>query len=85
MKKKKGEILSRREFFKNAAKGTIPIIGMLLMSSVGSNLLSSCTKGDEDDSCSECSGKCESGCLHACSSGCKNICGGSCSARTHYY
>ena len=44
-KKKNEELQSRRDFFKKAAKGVLPILGMVV---VGPSLMS-CSKDDEDD------------------------------------
>ena len=33
-KKRNEEIQSRREFFKNAAKGTLPILGAIILSNI---------------------------------------------------
>lgn len=44
-KKKNEELQSRRDFFKKAAKGVLPILGMVV---VGPSLMS-CSKDDDDD------------------------------------
>ena len=44
-KKRYEELLSRREFFKSAAKKVLPIIGALAF---GPQLLASCGGGDDD-------------------------------------
>ena len=62
--KKNEELQSRREFFKKAAKGTLPILGLITF---GPAVLSSCDKDDDDSSGSS------SGCK-TCSSGCKGTC-----------
>ena len=43
--KKKSEIYSRREFFKQAAKGVLPILGLTIL---GPTLISSCGKDDDE-------------------------------------
>ena len=44
-KKKNEELQSRRDFFKKAAKGVLPILGMVV---VGPSLMS-CSKDDDND------------------------------------
>lgn len=79
------ELQSRREFFKKAAKGTLPILGILAF---GPGIFSSCEKDDDGDGggndggggsgCSNCNGTCRSGCnatcRYKCSGGCKTGC-----------
>jgi CXXX repeat radical SAM target protein len=82
MKKKisQKELLSRREFFKKAAKGVLPILGLAVITP---SILSSCTKEDDNDggsndsggsSCHGCSGTCDSSCSGSCDSGCSDNC-----------
>lgn len=86
----------RREFFKEAAKKALPILGAVVMLSnpvIAKTVESSTTKssGDCGNSCtnscySGCSGECKSSCLTNCSLNCKGVtandegCGG-CSGR----
>lgn len=75
------ELQSRREFFKKAAKKTLPIMGVL---TIGLTTLSSCDKEDDENGsssnggCSSCSGSCRGGCdatcRYKCSGGCKTGC-----------
>lgn len=78
------ELQTRREFFKNAAKGALPILGLVAFSNIplfikakeaapmGCNYL--CM-----DSCStSCSGNCKFTCQDSCSGTCKNSCSGAC-------
>ena len=53
--KKNEELQSRREFFKKAAKGALPILGVLTF---GPSVLTSCKK-DEDDCIISCSSSCQ--------------------------
>lgn len=87
MKKEKKEVLSRREFFKKAAKGALPILGAILMASMPSianaeekeatgcmgcaNTCMASCKGS-------CNGGCKTGCLYECKGGCKSSCRGTC-------
>ena len=82
------ELQSRREFFKTAAKKSLPLLGIV----VGLNMLAACEKDNENEGSSNsgssgsgsgcngsCTSKCSSSCTGGCSSGCKNNCvGGSC-------
>ncbi|MCQ2307515.1 MAG: hypothetical protein MJ000_08130 [Bacteroidales bacterium] len=79
---KKEEIQSRREFFKEAAKGALPILAFTML---GSTFLTSCKKDDDGhgSGCgSKCTGSCESSCSGDCDGGCSNncdsFCGGDC-------
>lgn len=72
------DLQSRREFFRNAAKATLPILVLAVgatpllsscdgpMSGCGNSCSGSCDRG--------CSGSCDSGCTDACWAACKNSC-----------
>ena len=78
-KEKNEELQSRREFFKKAAKGALPILALTV---VGPAVLSSCTKEDDDDEnggCgNSCAGSCQKSCSGSCDSGCMDHCNNSC-------
>lgn len=91
-KDKKEELLSRREFFKNAAKKVLPILGAIVLS--GSPVLSKAAEKNPMDcdyschstcagrctnACTGCSGVCQMGCQGTCKGGCDRTCTGSCS------
>lgn len=83
--KKNEELQSRREFFKKAAKGALPILGAVLLANVPvvSNAVQKIPMNCEY-SCSalcadNCSGRCKGTCTSACSRGCSNYCNASCS------
>ena len=88
LNKKNEELQSRREFFKKAAKGALPILGAIVLA--GAPLLSKATEEQPmgcNGSCSygcgtmcstSCSGGCKGGCGGACSYSCQNTCKGSC-------
>ncbi len=80
MTEKSENICSRREFFKKAAKGVLPILGMTIL---GPTLLSSCKKDDCSDCVYSCSDSCITGCKNSCdascSAGCTNSCKTTCS------
>lgn len=78
---KNEELQSRREFFKNAAKGALPI---LAFSVLGSSFLMSCEKDDDKSSsgCGKsCSGSCDGDCAGDCDDGCWTACISAC---VHY-
>ncbi|MGN1219279.1 MAG: Cys-Xaa-Xaa-Xaa repeat radical SAM target protein [Phocaeicola sp.] len=82
---KNEELQSRREFFKKAAKGALPILGAIVLagtptiakavSEAPMGCQYSCTAWCADN----CSGKCQGSCTTACSRGCSNYCNGGCS------
>lgn len=84
---KKEELQSRREFFKRAAKGALPILGAIVLSnapifvraaeSEGCTCGSSCT-----GTCDGCSGSCKGTCrgCYGCSGTCDGTCRGTCRA-----
>lgn len=83
MKKKERmeELQSRREFFKNAAKSTLPFLGMTLLLSMPNiaNALSS--SGCEGNCKGSCAGHCENNCAeNGCKGNCSGTCSGSCSS-----
>ena len=79
--KKNEELQSRREFFKSAAKGALPILAFTVL---GPSFLSSCKKDDDDKKSSSsgcgsmCTGGCQSSCSGDCDGGCTNNCDGLC-------
>jgi len=99
-KNKNEELQSRREFFKKAAKGALPIIGAIALAGMPSLVKAAektpqgCLgcKADCFGYCSggcytSCAGGCKGNCYNSCFSGCRNTCDGSCSggcARSAY-
>ena len=80
MKKENEELKSRREFFKKAAKSTLPILGTVVFSQM---LLTSCDlpwveDPDAVDCKNGCSGSCGSGCSGSCDSSCSGSCDEDC-------
>lgn len=71
-KEKNEEIQSRREFFKNAVKTALPILGAIV-------LASNPVVAKAADETLDCNGSCSWGCGRVCSTGCSNSCSGSCS------
>lgn len=82
---------SRREFFKKAAKGALPILGLAIMVNVPmiSNAAESeyCTcAGDCKGACSggcstTCYNQCYNSCKYTCQYSCRNTCDTSCNGR----
>jgi len=71
------ELQSRREFFRNAAKAALPILGAIVLSNVP--MLSQAQNEETELGCDwGCSGGCKGGCGRVCSTGCTNSCSGSC-------
>lgn len=69
--KKNEELQSRREFFKSAAKGALPILALTVL---GPTILTSCKKDeDEGNNCRACTNEC-SGCGYGCTSDCSGSC-----------
>ena len=74
--KKDEELQSRREFFKNAAKGALPILGLIALSSVP--MLSSAV----EESPMGCRYGCAGACVSTCSGSCMGTCRGTCDSCT---
>lgn len=70
---KNEEILSRRGFFKKAAKSALPIITLTGMLSLQSLFTSQAIAAD----CQDCSGACK-GCEGGCRGSCEKSCGDGC-------
>ena len=79
--KKNEELQSRRQFFKNAAKGALPILGAIMLANVPSimNAASESPMG-----CYGCTGTCKGSCQGSCHYGCNTSCKTSCTATCHY-
>ena len=85
-KEKNEEILSRRGFFKNAAKKALPILGAVALvnmpaitKAIGMKP-SGCDAGSCEGGCglNSCGGGCTDGCLNTCHNTCSGHCGGTC-------
>ena len=78
-KSKNEELQSRRQFFKRAAKGALPILGAIALSQMP--ILSQAHEAQNEMGCNwscsgGCSGSCSSSCGYGCSGSCKGGCGG---------
>lgn len=91
-KERKEEIQSRREFFKKAAKGALPILGAVILASTpiiskavenepmgcNSGCYHSCRVVCYDNCVTTCHGGCKETCTVHCNSSCYDSCVGSC-------
>ncbi len=71
---KKKNLQSRREFFKNAAKGVLPILGVVVLGGIPKLIRAE----QAPTSCYSCSGGCLSTCKGTCYQYCSGGCKGSC-------
>ena len=70
------ELQSRREFFKKAAKGALPILGAIVLA--GNPLLSKAAEEPTMGCDYNCVYSCYTYCQNTCSGRCDNSCSGSC-------
>ena len=73
------ELQSRREFFKKAARKTLPIIGAVAL--MNSPALARAVNFNSTGCNTGCSGGCRTLCEEGCSHDCNNTCKGSCDTR----
>ena len=80
-KKQNEELQSRREFFKEAARKALPVIGAIALASspIIANATEKVSMGCENGCSSGCKGGCSGGCSGGCDGVCKGGCSGSCS------
>ena len=85
------ELQSRRDFFKKAAKGALPILGAIVLASMPNVVKATETPMGCESTCSgtcrstchytcldTCRGRCTDQCSGTCGGGCKFTCSGSC-------
>lgn len=72
--KKNEELQSRREFFKKAAKGALPILGAIVLANAPAIVNAA---GDNPTGCRGCASYCSGGCSGSCTS-CVGSCNGTC-------
>ncbi len=79
MKNKEGKepLESRRDFFKKVAKGALPILGAIALSSMPG--IAKATEETPMGCDWGCTYGCQGGCGRSCSYGCSGSCAGSCS------
>ena len=78
-KNEKEEIQSRREFFKNAAKAALPILGVALLAS---NPMVAKAADNLSTYCDHCNSNCTNGCKTGCQRSCGNTCAEHCEGYT---
>ena len=71
--KKKDELQNRREFFKKAAKGALPILGAILLANVPGVM-----RSHEGKTPNDCNYNCGYSCSYQCTTSCKGSCNASC-------
>ena len=94
-KKRNEEIQSRREFFKNAVRSALPILGTILLANVPMvskavqeekmNCSYSCTAWCADNCSGRCKGGCTTACERTCSSYCNSTSSGTCRSMNSSY
>lgn len=82
-KRKNEELQSRREFFKKAAKGALPILGAVLLANVPmlSHAMEEAPMGCKEACRASCAFRCE-GCLNSCARSCTS-CSDGCASGCH--
>lgn len=82
--KKNEEIQSRRQFFKSAAKGALPILGAIVLANVPGNTNASqespmgCSRSCTNTCSAQCRSYCKVGCDNSCNYHCTRTCGSTC-------
>ena len=79
--KKKDELQNRREFFKKAAKGALPILGAIVLANVPSVLKA--TDAEPMGCRFGCMGSCYESCAGTCAGTCSNVCSRLCNGCEH--
>lgn len=79
-KKNNEELQSRRQFFKQAAKGALPIIAATVLASAPAIVKAAESTGCQWGCSGSCYGLCNNSCRGYCSQGCTGTCSGSCKA-----
>lgn len=91
---KNEELQSRREFFKKAAKGVLPILGAMVLAGSPSivraaeHTLNGCNDGCHGmckTNCTGCEGTCSGGCTAGCKGGCRGTCHTMCTSRSRSF
>ena len=78
--KKNEELQSRREFFKRAAKGALPILGAIVLAGAPAivKAVEESPMGCKNGCSGGCLGSCRGGCSGSCHYGCTNSCNTTC-------
>ena len=77
---KNNETQNRREFFKEAARKALPIIGAVAL--LSNPVIANAVEQDITD-CNGCSNSCRGGCNSGCHQGCKSNCALNCEGQSH--
>lgn len=78
------ELQSRREFFKKAAKGALPILGAVVLVGMP-DITKAVTKTGCDYTCRvSCARDCIGNCRYACKTTCTGTCSGGCKTSCYY-
>lgn len=82
-KQRNEELQSRREFFKKAAKSTLPILGAIMFAATPMIAMERTASSNCNGSCTDicqnsCSGGCYRSCVGSCQRGCNKTCKGHC-------
>lgn len=84
--KKNEELQSRREFFKKAAKGVLPILGAVVLAGAPAIVKATedspmgCNYGCSSSCLGHCYGACGSACSTSCMGSCRGTCDGNCTS-----
>ena len=94
---KNEELQSRREFFKKAAKGALPILGTAIITTAPLKIFASESGSNScnwscEASCSggcmgctgSCTGGCQSSCTNSCVGGCRITCSANCRSQSNF-
>ncbi len=76
---KKDELQSRRQFFKKAAKGALPILGAIALANMPIIAKAAQSESGYCTCAGNCSGACSGSCVSTCRATCGNSCKGTCS------
>lgn len=84
MKNKNNTIQSRREFFKNLTKASLPILGATILAA-NPVIAKAAEKLSCDYTCkASCANDCYGHCKYGCKTTCTGTCSGSCRTTCHY-
>ena len=78
------ELQSRREFFKKAAKGVLPILGAVVLAGAPVSVKAAeerplgCSSSCYGGCASNCTGRCQTTCNVSCKNHCRDNCGATC-------
>ena len=89
MKKENNELQSRREFFKKAAKGALPILGAVILTNIpnvikAEEIAMGCSGACSANCVSSCLDTCLRNCKGTCKNTCKQTCKGNCKGSARY-